>query len=271
MNLYITGTPLGNLEDMTFRAVETLNNVDVILCEDTRTTRKLTTHFDITTPLRAYHDFNKSETEDKIIEEMRHGKAFALVSDAGMPVISDPGYELIERMQEEGLKYTIIPGASAFTMALVMSGIPSFDFTFFGFLPKSQSKRKEKLKEIMMHTHTSVIYESPHKLKKTVEQIADISPEREMSISREITKKFEQNMKGKAAEILEKLDVEIPLKGEFVIVMEAYKEKDIVSDTPLREHVEQFVEEGMKPKQAIKMVAEMRGLKKQEVYDAFHK
>lgn len=271
MNLYITGTPLGNLNDMTYRAVETLKSADVILCEDTRTTRKLTNHFEITTPLRAYHDFNKFETEDRIIEEMHEGKVFALVTDAGMPVVSDPGYELVRRMQKESLGLTVVPGASAFTLALVLSGISSFEFTFFGFLPKSQAKRKEKLKEIMFHSHTSVVYESPHKLKETIKQMSEVSPDREMSISRELTKKFEQNVRGRADELLNMLGDEIPLKGEFVIVIEGYQEGEIVSDIPINEHVGKFIEDGMKPKQAIKMVAEMRGLKKQEVYDAYHK
>lgn len=271
MNLYITGTPLGNLNDMTYRAIETLKNVDVILCEDTRTTKKLTNHFEITTPLKAYHDYNKSEVENSIIKEMKEGRIFALVTDAGMPVVSDPGFELVQRMQEESLQYTVVPGPSAFTLALVLSGIPSFEFTFFGFLPKSQSKRKEKLKEIMLHSYTSVIYESPHKLRETVKQIAEIDPDREISMSREITKKFEQNKKDSALNILNMLDDEIPLKGEFVIVIDGYQEQDIVSDIPIKAHVGQFIEEGMKPKQAIKMVAEMRSLKKQDVYDAFHK
>lgn len=271
MNLYITGTPLGNLNDMTYRAVDTLKSVDVILCEDTRTTRKLTSHFEITTPLWSYHDFNKHEVEDSIIKEMHEGRVFALVTDAGMPVVSDPGFELIQRMQDESLAFTVIPGASAFTLALVASGIPSFEFTFFGFLPKSQSKRKEKMKEILLHTHTAVIYESPHKIRETVKIISQEDPKRQISISRELTKKFEQNVRRTAQEIFEMLNKEIPLKGEFVIVIEGYQEADIMSDTPVREQVEKFIEDGMKPKQAIKMAAEMRGMKKQEVYNLYHK
>lgn len=270
MQLYITGTPLGNLEDMTYRAVETLKNVDVILCEDTRTTRKLTTHFDIDTPLRAYHDFNKEEVEDRIIEEMHDGRTFALVSDAGMPVISDPGFELVARMQDEGLEHVVIPSGSAFAMALVASGIPSYEFTYFGFLPKTGGKRKKKLKEIMAHELTSVLYESPHKIKDTVAMIRDIDESRMVSISREITKKFEQHIRRPASEMLELLGGKVPLKGEFVIVIEGAEPESVHFDIPAAEHVEALIKEGLTPKQAIKKVAEVRGLKKQDVYDEFH-
>lgn len=271
MHLYVTGTPIGNLDDMTFRAIETLKNVDAILCEDTRTTRKLTNHFDIGTPLRSYHDFNKEEVEDYIIEEMKNGKTFALVSDAGMPVVSDPGFELIGRMQQEDLDYVVIPSASAFTMALVASGIPSYEFTYFGFLPKTGRKRKDKLKEIMNHPFTSVLYESPHKIKDTLASIRDIDPARNVSVSREITKKFEQHERAAAVEMAEMLEKEIPLKGEFVIVIEGAPEIEETFDMPVNDHIEQLMEEGMKPKQAIKTVADLRNLRKQDVYDEYHK
>lgn len=143
--LYITGTPIGNLDDMSYRAIKTLEKADAILCEDTRITRKLTTHFNIDTPLKSYHDFNKEEATEAIIEDIKNGKTYALVTDAGMPVISDPGFELVSRMQDEKLPYAVIPAASAFTMALVASGIASYEFTYFGFLPKSSSKQREKL------------------------------------------------------------------------------------------------------------------------------
>lgn len=270
MHLYVTGTPLGNLDDMTYRAVDTLKNADVILCEDTRVTRKLTNHFDIDTPLRSYHDFNKKESEAQIIEEMKAGKTFALVSDAGMPVVSDPGFELIRRMQDEGLEYVTIPSASAFTLALVASGIPSFEFTYFGFLPKTGRKRKKKLTEIMNHSFTSVLYESPHKISNTVSSISSIDPDREISISREITKKFEQHKRCTAREMVKLLGEEIPLKGEFVIVIEGAPEEVATFDIPVTEHVEQLVADGMKPKQAIKEVADLRELRKQDVYDTYH-
>lgn len=270
MNLYITGTPLGNLDDMSVRAVNTLKDVDVILCEDTRLTRKLTNHFEIGTPLRSYHDFNKGEVEEEIIAEMKGGKVFALVSDAGMPAISDPGYELIRRMQEEEMVYSTIPAASAFTLALVASGIPSFEFTFFGFLPKTGSKKNDKLKQIMHHRHTSVIYESPHKLKSTVQSMMEIDADREISISREITKKFEQHRRGTVKEIFDMLGEGIPLKGEFVVVIRGYEEEDMVSDIPIRDHVNQFIDQGMKPTKAMKMVADIKGMKKQEVYDIYN-
>ncbi|CAD2074672.1 16S rRNA (cytidine(1402)-2'-O)-methyltransferase [Jeotgalicoccus meleagridis] len=269
--LYITGTPIGNLEDMSYRAVKTLNEVDEILCEDTRTTKKLTNHFDITTPLRSYHDFNKEEVTEDIVEKIRAGKHFALVTDAGMPVISDPGFELVSRLQDENLPYIVIPAASAFTMGLVASGIASYEFTYFGFLPKSSSKRQEKLSEIMHHNMTSVLYESPHRMKALLEDISKIDDERIVSISREITKKFEQHYRTTATDLLSKLDKEIPLKGEFVVVISAYEEEAVQFTGSAKEHVSSLIADGMKPKDAIKLVAELRGLKKQEVYDEFHK
>lgn len=272
MHLYITGTPIGNLDDMTFRAVETLKSVDAILCEDTRNTRKLTTHFNIDTPLFAYHDHNKTEIEDKLISDMKRGKTFALVSDAGMPLVSDPGYELVRRMQDEALEFCVIPGPSAYLSAVVASGIPSFQFTFFGFLPRSPKKKRETMDEIMNHQYTSVLYESPHKIKETMKLIANHDPHRETSISREITKKFEQHVRAEASELLEMLGTDIPIKGEYVIVI-APSEEEVVEafeTTPL-EAVKALIEAGEKPNRAIKDVANERGLKRQDLYDAYHK
>lgn len=272
MHLYITGTPIGNLEDMTFRAISTLKSVDAILCEDTRHTRKLTTHFDIDTPLIAYHDHNKLTAEDKIIRDMNAGKTFALVSDAGMPLVSDPGYELIRRMQETGLGYSVVPGPSAYISAVVASGIPSFEFTFFGFLPKNKKKKKERLEEIMKHPFTSVLYESPHKIKETMKLIAEADGEREVSISREITKKFEQHTRSTAQDIYLMIGEEIALRGEFVIVIRGFEavETEVFETTPVEE-IKRLIESGLKPNAAIKEVAQVRGLKRQEVYDTFHK
>lgn len=272
MHLYITGTPIGNLEDMTYRAISTLKSVDAILCEDTRHTRKLTTHFDIDTPLIAYHDHNKLDIEDKIIRDMQAGKTYALVSDAGMPLVSDPGFELIRRMQEAGLEYNVVPGPSAYISAVVASGIPSFEFTFFGFLPKNKKKKRDRLDEIMTHRFTSVIYESPHKIKETMKLIAAIDGEREVSVSREITKKFEQHTRSTAQDIYTMIGEEIALRGEFVIVIRgcAHEEVEEFKTTPVEE-VERLIESGLKPNAAIKEVAQVRGLKRQDVYDAYHK
>lgn len=271
MHLYITGTPIGNLDDMTFRAVETLKSVDTILCEDTRNTRKLTTHFNIDTPLFAYHDHNKTEIEDKLISDMKRGKTFALVSDAGMPLVSDPGYELVRRMQDEALEFCVIPGPSAYLSAVVASGIPSFQFTFFGFLPRSPKKKRETMDEIMNHRYTSVLYESPHKIKETMKLITNHDPHRETSISREITKKFEQHVRAEASELLEMLGTDIPIKGEYVIVIAPSEEVVEAFETTPLEAVKSRIENGEKPNAAIKAVANERGLKRQDLYDAYHK
>lgn len=272
MNLYIVGTPIGNLEDASFRQIDTLKNVDVILAEDTRMTIKLLNHFDITTPLKSYHDFNKETITKDIIEEMKRGTVFALVSDAGMPVISDPGYELVRSVQDEGLKYTVIPAASAFQQAVVLSGIESFEFTYFGFLPKSNKKRKEKLEEILMHEKTSVLYESPYRVKQLIDDIYKFDEKRVVSISREITKKFEQTVTDTSKNIREKLASDIPLKGEFVIVIERHVDNSVEEfDMDINTHVDMLIETGLKPKAAIKKVAKLRQLKTQDVYDTYHR
>ena len=270
MNLYITGTPIGNLDDMSYRQISTLKEVDVILAEDTRVSRKLLNYFEIDTKLVSYHDYNKETATKKIIEEMKTGTTFALISDAGMPIISDPGFELVQEMQKENLEYTVIPGASAFTMALILSGIPSFEFTYFGFLPKSNQKKREKLEEILYHDKTAVLYESPHRIKTLVQEISEHDSERIISVSREISKKFEQTLTLKAKEMHEKLGAEMPLKGEFVIVISGYEEKEVEYDADIFAHVESFIEAGMKTKAAIKEVAHLRGMKTQEVYDLYH-
>lgn len=272
MHLYITGTPIGNLDDMTYRAVDTLKSVDAILCEDTRNTRKLTTHFNIETPLIAYHDHNKTQVENKLIDDMKDGKTFALVSDAGMPLVSDPGYELVRRMQEESLAFCVVPGPSAYLSAVVASGIPSFQFTFFGFLPRGSKKKRDMMDEIMRHPYTSVLYESPHKIKDTMKLIASRDSERELSISREITKKFEQHVRATAGEVYAMLGNEVPIKGEFVIVIAGAEIAEVTEfDTTPIEAVHLLIEAGQKPNTAIKTVANERGLKRQDVYDAFHK
>lgn len=216
--LYIVPTPIGNMRDITYRAIETLNQVDYILAEDTRTSRPLLQHFNIQTPVKAYHAFNEHHILNTILEDLLHGKTIALISDAGTPGISDPGYLIIKQCIENNISVECLPGATAFVPALVCSGKPLHHFVFIGFLPVKKG-RQSKLKEISQLPYTIVLYESPHKLLKTLEDLkVYFGPERQISISREISKVFEEHKRGSIQELIEHFSTHPP-KGEFVIVL----------------------------------------------------
>ena len=218
-SLYIVPTPVGNLSDMTFRAVETLKAVDLILAEDTRTTGKLLKHYGIETPQRSYHMHNEHRAVAGLIAEMQSGRAMALVSDAGTPGISDPGYLLVRAAVEADIRVECLPGATAFVPALVVSALPCDRFVFEGFLPVKKG-RQTRLAALAAESRTLVFYESPHKLVKTLEQFAGIfAPERRISVSRELSKLFEETVRGTIAEVLEHFRNHPP-KGEFVLVLE---------------------------------------------------
>ncbi len=222
--LYIVPTPIGNLKDITFRAIETLKEVDIILAEDTRQTQKLTKHYGIDKMLWSHHKFNEHKATDSIIQKLKAGNNFALVSDGGTPGISDPGFFLVRACIQEGVQVISLPGAVAFIPALVNSGFPCDKFVFEGFLPHKKG-RKTLLEKIAMEERTVILYESPHRIIKTLEQIiAYISPERPVAISRELTKTFEENLRGTAAEMLEHFKKHKP-KGEFVLIIGAESKK----------------------------------------------
>lgn len=220
--LYVVATPIGNLGDMTIRAIETLKSVDLALCEDTRVTGKLFAHYDITTPTMSYHAQSKLSKHDKILDLLREGKSLALVSDAGTPTISDPGVMLIEMIKKElpEVKVIPIPGASALTTALSVSGIPSPQFTFYGFLPHKKG-RETIFKEIAQSSRTSVFYESPHRVEKTLESLVKhLSENKKVVIGRELTKIFEETVSGTALEVLEYFKSnQDKIKGEFVVII----------------------------------------------------
>lgn len=220
--LYVIATPIGNLGDMTIRAIETLKSVDLALCEDTRVTGKLFAHYDITTPTMSYHAQSKLSKHDKILDLLREGKSLALVSDAGTPTISDPGVMLIEMIKKElpEVKVIPIPGASALTAALSVSGIPSPQFTFYGFLPHKKG-RETIFKEIAQSSRTSVFYESPHRVEKTLESLAKhLLENKKVVIGRELTKIFEETVSGTALEVLEYFKSnQDKIKGEFVVII----------------------------------------------------
>ncbi|MCE4957933.1 16S rRNA (cytidine(1402)-2'-O)-methyltransferase [Macrococcoides caseolyticum] len=271
--LYLVGTPIGNLEDITFRAVRTLKEADIILCEDTRVTKKLVMHYEINTPLKSYHEHNQAQVTDHIIGMLEEGQNIALVSDAGLPLISDPGYELVVVARDKGLKVETVPGANAALTALMTSGISSYSFLFDGFLPRKDSEKKERLIELMALPHTLIIYESPFRVKHTLEVIEKIDGKRRISVARELTKKFEQVETDSVNNIRERLDKDINLKGEFVIVIEGNTGDNSVnwwSELTIEAHVNHYVKEGLRNKEAIKQVALDRHMKKNEVYQIYH-
>jgi 16S rRNA (cytidine1402-2'-O)-methyltransferase len=274
--LYLVATPIGNLEDMTFRAVETLRSVAAIAAEDTRQTRKLLTHFDIKGPrLISYHEHNKQSKEEAILSILRAGESVALVSDAGTPGISDPGADIVRAAVGEGFAVISIPGAVAGIAALIASGLPTDRFTFVGFLPREKKKRTEELQLLKHYPDTLIFYEAPHRVEETVAAMYETFGDRRIVIGRELTKRFEQFSRGKLSECLRWFAQEKP-RGEFVLVLEGARGKRETSPVEnrwwealsLSEHVEKVMETGVSKKEAIKQVAKERGLQKREVYNA---
>ncbi|MFT3659607.1 16S rRNA (cytidine(1402)-2'-O)-methyltransferase [Staphylococcus ureilyticus] len=272
--LYLVGTPIGNLADITYRAVDILRTVDLIACEDTRVTKKLCAHYDIHAPLKSYHDHNKAQQTEYLIQQLQEGIDIALVSDAGLPLISDPGYELVVAARNNGIRVETVPGPNAGLTALMASGLPSFTYTFLGFLPRKEKAKYDLLEQRMFQDSTLIIYESPHRVKDTLKAIYKIDAQRNVSIGRELTKKFEEIITDKVEKLLIKLDEgDILTKGEFVIIIEgdiAVEDTSWFEDMSIHEHVEHYINKNMKPKAAIKQVAEERQMKTSEVYDIYH-
>lgn len=224
ISLYLVPTPIGNLKDITLRAIEVLKTVDVILAEDTRTSGILLKHLEISRPLQSYHIFNEHKAVEKLVERMKKGEIFALISDAGTPAISDPGFLLVREVLAAGLEVQCLPGATAFVPALVNSGLPNDRFVFEGFLPHKKG-RKTRIDSLRDEERTIIFYESPHRLIKTLEQLAEaFGPERQASVSRELTKLHEENVRGTLAELVEYYQSN-PLKGEIVLVVAGKPEK----------------------------------------------
>ncbi|MCF7595862.1 16S rRNA (cytidine(1402)-2'-O)-methyltransferase [Staphylococcus warneri] len=273
--LFLVGTPIGNLADITYRAIDTLQQVDLIACEDTRVTRKLCNHYEIKTPLKSYHEHNKDQQTDYMIEQLLSGLDIALVSDAGLPLISDPGYELVVEARQYDIKVETIPGPNAGLTALMASGLPSYTYTFLGFLPRKDKEKFNVLSERMYQSSTLIIYESPHRVTDTLKVIGKVDPQRQVSLGRELTKKFEQIVTADVNTLLTMLqNNEIPLKGEFVILIEG-AEAEISTiwfdDMSIEEHVDYYIKEkNIKPKAAIKMVAEDRQSRTSEIYNIYH-
>ncbi len=270
-NLYLVATPIGNLNDITLRALETLKNVDLIAAEDTRNTLKLLNYFEIKKPLISYHRHNEEIKSNILIEKLIAGQNIALVSDAGTPGISDPGEEVIKKAIEKGINIISIPGACAMINALICSGIDTKEFTFLGFLPLNKKLRKEKLDKIKTLDNTIIIYEAPHKLNTTLLDLSEILEDRQVVLARELTKIHEEFIRGTIKEVLEKSE---NLKGEMVIIIEGNKDKyehNNLNDLSLEEHYKYYEELGYDKKDIIKAIAKDRNVNKNEVYMQFTK
>ena len=268
--LYIVATPIGNLEDITIRALNILKEVDLIAAEDTRHTLKLLNHYEITKPLISYHRHNEETKKGVLIEKLKNGENIALVSDAGTPGICDPGEEVIKQAIEEKIEIIPIPGACAFVNALICSGIDTKEFTFLGFLPINKKLRKEKLEEIEKETKTIIIYEAPHKLKTTLEDLREILEDRQIVLARELTKIHEEFIRGTVEEIISKT---ADLKGEFVIIIEGTSVKEEkenkLNELSLEEHYNFYEAKGLDKKEIIKKIAKDRNVSKNEIYMYF--
>jgi 16S rRNA (cytidine1402-2'-O)-methyltransferase len=268
--LYIVATPIGNLEDITLRALNILKKVDLIAAEDTRQTLKLLNHFDISKPLISYHRHNESIKSDLLINKLKDGENIALVSDAGTPGICDPGEEIIKKAIEEEINVVPIPGACAMINALIASGIDTKEFYFMGFLPLNKKLRKQKLKDIEESEKTIIIYEAPHKMKGTLEDLKNILGNRKIVLARELTKIHEEFIRECIDDILSKIDT---LKGEMILIIQG-KEKQVkkeneLNELTLEEHYAYYLKQGLDKKDIIKNIAKDRNVTKNEIYMKF--
>lgn len=274
--LYLCATPIGNLGDMTPRVVETLNMVDVIAAEDTRNSIKLLNHFDIHTPMTSYHEYNKVEKAYQLIGQMQNGQNIALITDAGTPAISDPGEVLVKMCHEQGITVTSLPGPAACITALTLSGLSTRRFCFEGFLPADKKEKAVILKELQSESRTMILYEAPHHLVRTLEELYEALGERKITLCRELTKKFETIFPTTLEQALEYYKTEEP-RGEYVLVLEGKsleekRQEEISSweNMTIEEHMAYYESQGMDEKAAMKQVAKDRGVGKREIYQYLH-
>lgn len=268
--LYLCATPIGNLEDITLRVLRVLQEADVIYCEDTRNTLKLLRHFEIAKPLQSYHDHSPEARAQKIADDVRAGRQVALVSDAGMPVISDPGFDLVNLFRRENLPYTVLPGASASLTALVLSGIAADRFLFEGFLPRKKKDLEARLALLDKERATAIIYESPHRLSATLDVFAKRWPERECAAVREITKRFEETVRGTTVSVRNHFNANAP-RGEFVLILGGAVETETSAEDSLAQGLalaKRLIQDGASTNQAAKEAAQATGLSKRTIYQA---
>lgn len=275
--LYLCATPIGNLEDITYRVLRILKEADLIAAEDTRNSIKLLNHFEIKTPMTSYHEYNKYEKGRYLVEQMQEGKNIALITDAGTPGISDPGEELVAMCYEAGIPVTSLPGPAACITALTISGLPTRRFAFEAFLPSDKKERAVILEELKRETRTIILYEAPHRLVKTLEELSENLGDRKIALCRELTKKHETVFRGGLLEAVSWYK-ENPPKGECVMVLEGRSREEMEQearqqweDMPLEAHMEHYMSQGIDKKEAMKLVAKDRGISKRDVYQALLK
>ena len=271
--LYLCATPIGNLEDITYRVVRTLNEVDLIGAEDTRNSIKLLNHFDIKTPITSYHEFNKYDKAKQLVEMMKEGKNIAIITDAGTPGISDPGEEVVRQCFEAGIQVTSLPGPAACITALTMSGQKTRRFCFEAFLPKDKKEKVAVLEELKNETRTIIIYEAPHRLVRTLKELRETLGNRQLTLCRELTKKYEEADKTTIDRAIEKYNEKEP-RGEYVLVIEGKSQEEIQEENKqkwesmtIEEHMEYYISQGNDKKSAMKLVAKDRGVSKRDIYN----
>ncbi|WP_043931811.1 16S rRNA (cytidine(1402)-2'-O)-methyltransferase [Bacillus sp. EB01] len=273
--LYLVPTPIGNLEDMSFRAVRIMREADIIAAEDTRNTKKLCNYFEITTQVISYHEHNKEASGSKLIGKLKDGLKIALVSDAGMPTISDPGYELVVQAVNEQIAVVPLPGANAALTSLIASGLPAQPFYFYGFLQRQKKDKKKELELLSQQTGTIVLYESPHRLRETLGLILEIVGNRRIVLCRELTKKYEEFIRGTVSEAIEWCG-NGEVRGEFCLILEGGTENPIQVESwwenlSIEEHVNHYINEKQaSSKEAIKLTSKDRGMSKRDIYREFH-
>ena len=272
--LYLCATPIGNLEDITYRVLRTLKEVDLIAAEDTRNSIKLLNHFDIHTPMTSYHEYNKIEKAEVLIRKMQEGTNIALITDAGTPGISDPGEDLVRMCYEAGIEVTSLPGPAACITALTLSGLSTRRFAFEAFLPSDKKERQAVLTELVNETRTIIMYEAPHRLVKTLNELLEVLGNRKMTLCRELTKKHETAFASTIGDILKYYETQEP-KGECVLVIEGKSRAELVQEERARweemsieKHMEVYLGQGMDKKEAMKAVAKDRGVSKRDIYQA---
>ena len=270
--LYLCATPIGNLEDITYRVLRTLREVDLIAAEDTRNSIKLLNHFEIQTPMTSYHEFNKIDKAYQLVAKLKEGKNIALITDAGTPGISDPGEDIVRICYEEGIEVTSLPGAAACITALTMSGRPTRRFAFEAFLPKDKKERAAVLAELKEETRTIILYEAPHHLLKTVRELLDVLGDRELTVCRELTKKHEEKIQTTFSSLLSYYEEKEP-RGEYVLVICGKSREKIVrqqqaswEEMSIEAHMEHYESQGIDHKEAMKLVAKDRGVSKRDIY-----
>ncbi|MBQ2282907.1 MAG: 16S rRNA (cytidine(1402)-2'-O)-methyltransferase [Agathobacter sp.] len=270
--LYLCATPIGNLEDITYRVLRTLKEVDLIAAEDTRNSIKLLNHFEIKTPMTSYHEYNKIEKAYQLVNKLKEGKNIALITDAGTPGISDPGEDLVRICYEEGVPVTSLPGAAACITALTMSGLPTRRFAFEAFLPRDKKERAAVLEGLKEETRTIILYEAPHHLVKTLEELLKTLGNRKITVCRELTKKHEEKIQSTLEDIITYYKETEP-RGEYVLVLEGKDPKEIEKEKQaswesmtVEEHMDHYESQGMDRKEAMKQVAKDRGVSKRDIY-----